>query len=494
MDILRGMRIKKSSKRAISFISSIAFDDQITKHVIKINMAHMLSLIRTGTVERNVGVDCLRFLVGLPSDIKLDPRTEDVHQMIEQEAIKAVGMESAGYMNLGKSRNDQVATALRMECREMIIATCSALISLQETVAAIVRKHSRTPFPGYTHLQHAQPITLGHHFQSYLHAVQRDVERLTQAYERLNRSPMGLAALAGTSVGFDREHVSKLLGFEGLVTNSVDGVSSRDFVAELLFFAQIVMIDLSRIAEEIILWSSSEFGYVEVADVYAATSSIMPQKKNPVVAEMIRAKCSSSLGHLTAVCGLLRALPNSYNLDLQEATPHLWTSLRDTKESVELMTGMLSSLKFRVDRIEASLYDDKSTATELANYLVTKEGLPFREAHAVVGELVWRSLDEKISLVDAASMYLPEVSYSVTGRKLKIDKATLRNVLDVRKTLARIRSKGGANPRLTMSELSKDKVLIRENKGWVRRNRNSLEEADRLLRNQVQLLVDGVKN
>jgi argininosuccinate lyase len=397
-------------------------------------------------------------------------------------------------MNLGKSRNDQVATALRMECRDMIIATCSKLISLQETLATIVRKHSGTPFPGYTHLQHAQPITLGHHFQSYLHALQRDVERLTQAYSRLNRSPMGLAALAGTSVRIDRERISRLLGFEGLVRNSVDGVSSRDFVAELLFSAQIVMIDLSRIAEEVILWSSSEFGYVEVADEYAATSSIMPQKKNPVVAETVRAKCSTSLGHLAAVCGLLRALPNSYNLDLQEATPHLWASLRDTKESVEMMTGMLSSLNFRVERIEESLQDDKSTATELANYLVTREGLPFREAHAVVGELVWRSLNKKISLVDAASEYLPEVSSSLVGRELKIDKASLRNVLDVRKTLARIRSNGGANPRLTIAELSKDRNLISENKGWVRKKSNALEEADRLLENQVQLYIDGVKN
>ncbi len=493
MDILRGRRIKKSSERAISFISSILFDDPITKHVIKINTAHMLSLIRSGSVDRDVGVDCLRFLAGLPSDLKLDLGTEDVHQMIEQEAIKAVGMESAGYMNLGKSRNDQVATALRMECRDKVISICSALISLQDSVASIARRYSETPFPGYTHLQHAQPITVGHHFESYIQAVQRDVERLTQAYARLNRSPMGLAALAGTSIKIDREYVSKLLGFEGLVSNSVDGVSSRDFVAELLFSAQMVMIDLSRIAEEVILWSSSEFGYVEVADEYAATSSIMPQKKNPVVAETVRAKCSSSLGHLTAVCALLRALPNSYNLDLQEATPHLWSSLRDAEESVELMTGMLSSLKFKLERIEESLHDDKSTATELANYLVTTGGLPFREAHAVVGELVRRSLDEKISLVDAASIYLPEVSSSVAGREVKIDKARLVDVLDVRKTLARIRSKGGANPRLTISELSKDRDLIRENKTWVRKNKSSLGRADRLLGNQVQQYADGMK-
>src|SRR5437870_7107491 len=186
----------------------------------------MLSLVRSGAVARDVGDECLRFLEGLPSELKLDPATEDVHQMIEQEAIKAIGMESAGYMNLGKSRNDQVATALRMQCREEVISICAALVSLQEAIAKIVAKHSETPFPGYTHLQHAQPITVGHHFESYIQALQRDTERLTQAYARLNVSPMGLAALAGTSVKLDREYVSKLLGIEGLLSNSVDGVSS----------------------------------------------------------------------------------------------------------------------------------------------------------------------------------------------------------------------------------------------------------------------------
>ncbi len=468
MDILRGRRIKKSNKRAISFISSIGFDEPIRRHVIKINIAHVLSLIRSGAVEKEVGASCLRFLRGLPDDIELDPKTEDVHQMIEQEAIKAVGMENAGFMNLGKSRNDQVATALRMECRERILTTCSSLISLQEAIAEIVGHHSQTPFPGYTHLQHAQPVTLGHHFEAYLRALQRDVERLTQSYTRINKSPMGLVALAGTSIKIDRGYVSEMLGFDGLEPNSIDGVSSRDFAAELLFSTQLIMIDLSRIAEELILWSSSEFGYVEVSDEYAATSSIMPQKKNPVVAETIRAKCSTSLGHLTAVCGLLRALPNSYNLDLQEVTPHLWTSLSETRESIDLMTGMLSSLTFNVKRIEASLSDDKSTATELANLLATREGVPFREAHAIVGEIVRRSLEKGISLEDATQRFLGQASMSVSGRELKIDKAQIRNALDVRKTLNGIRSQGGANPKLTLSELAKDRKLIWQNKKWIR--------------------------
>ena len=494
MDILRGKRIKKSSKRAISFISSIGFDEPITRHVIKINIAHMLSLIRTGVVDERVGAKCLEFLTGLPDDIRLDPKTEDVHQMIEQEAIKAIGMQNAGYMNLGKSRNDQVATALRMECRDRILATCASLVSLQDTIVGIVRRHSETPFPGYTHLQHAQPVTLGHHFEAYFQALQRDIDRLKQAYARINKSPMGLAALAGTSIRIDRGYVSKMLGFDDLERNSIDGVSSRDFAAELLFCAVLIMTDLSRIAEELILWSSSEFGYVEVGDEYAATSSIMPQKKNPVVAETIRAKCSTSLGHLTAVCGLLKALPNSYNLDLQEVTPHLWGSLSETRESIELMTGMLSSLTFNVKRIEDSLRDDKSTATELANLLAIREGVPFRTAHAIVGKIVRDSLEKGTTLEVATERLLGETSKRASGRELKIDKGQIRNVLDVRKTLNGIRSEGGANPRLTLTELAKDRKLIGQNMNWIKESQLGLNRSDRSLSDQVRLCLRAVSS
>jgi len=494
VDILRGKRIKKSSKRAISFISSIGFDEPITRHVIKINIAHMLSLIRTGVVDERVGAKCLEFLTGLPDDIRLDPKTEDVHQMIEQEAIKAIGMQNAGYMNLGKSRNDQVATALRMECRDRILATCASLVSLQDTIVAIVRRHSETPFPGYTHLQHAQPVTLGHHFEAYFQALQRDIDRLKQAYARINKSPMGLAALAGTSIRIDRGYVSKMLGFDDLERNSIDGVSSRDFAAELLFCAVLIMTDLSRIAEELILWSSSEFGYVEVGDEYAATSSIMPQKKNPVVAETIRAKCSTSLGHLTAVCGLLKALPNSYNLDLQEVTPHLWGSLSETRESIELMTGMLSSLTFNVKRIEDSLRDDKSTATELANLLAIREGVPFRTAHAIVGKIVRDSLEKGTTLEVATERLLGETSKRASGRELKIDKGQIRNVLDVRKTLNGIRSEGGANPRLTLTELAKDRKLIGQNMNWIKESQLGLNRSDRSLSDQVRLCLRAVSS
>jgi argininosuccinate lyase len=484
-NILRGNRVKRSSKKANDFISSIGFDAPLTKHVVSINMAHMLALLKSEEVRQDVASASLRFLSDLPPDLELDPSTEDVHHMIEQEAIKAIGMDKAGYLNLGKSRNDQVATALRMETRALLLELAAASCRLQTSLVGLMRRHGKLPMPGYTHLQHAQPITVGHHLQGYFEAVQRDVERTEQAYARVNLSPMGAAALAGTSIRVDRAYVASLLGFDGLVENAMDAVSSRDFALESMAVAAVAMVNLSRMAEEIILWSSSEFGFAEVADEYSATSSIMPQKKNPVVAETVRAKCGSVLGELTASFAITKALPNSYNLDLQEVTPHLWRALDATISSSDMMAGVLSSLELDPDRLLRSVQGDMSTATELANHLVREHGVPFRQAHAVVGDLVRLSLERGSSLQETALEELPSVSSRIVGRPLKVDKDDLRRVLDVLKTLELTSTAGGANPHSVPSLLLKDSRSLKQNLSWISRATSSLEDADGRLREQV---------
>ena len=484
-NILRGNRVKRSSRRANDFISSIGFDAPLTKHVVSINMAHMLSLLKSKEVSQDVASASLRFLNGLPSDLELDASTEDVHHMIEQEAIKAIGMDRAGYLNLGKSRNDQVATALRMETRALLLGLTAASCGVQESLIGLVRRYGKLPMPGYTHLQHAQPITIAHHLQGYFEAVQRDVERAEQAYKRVNLSPMGAAALAGTSIRLDRDYVASLLGFDGLAENAMDAVSSRDFALESIAVAAMAMVNLSRMAEEIILWSSLEFGFAEVADEYSATSSIMPQKKNPVVAETVRAKCGSVLGELTASFAITKALPNSYNLDLQEVTPHLWRAMDGTISSAALMAEMLSSLEFDPDRLLASVQGDMSTATELANHLVREYGVPFRQAHAVVGDLVRLTLERASTLQETALEELPSVSSRIIGRPLKIDKDDLRRVLDVLKTLELTRTAGGANPHSVPRLLLKDSRSLKQNLSWISSARSSLKDADGRLRKQV---------
>jgi len=347
--------------------------------------------------------------------------------------------------------------------------------------------------PGYTHLQHAQPVTVAHHLQGYFDAAQRDITRLTEAYARVNLSPMGAAALAGTSVMVDRDHVADMLGFDGIVANAMDAVSSRDFALESLSIAAIVMVNLSRVAEELILWSSHEFGFIEIADEYSATSSIMPQKKNPVVAETVRAKCGSVLGALTAAISISKALPNSYNLDLQEVTPHLWRGLSDAVDSATLTAEMLSSLRFNVARLESSLNEDKSTATELANRLSRVHGVPFRQAHAIVGELVRLSLERDATLIETAEKELPGVSRRVTGKSVKVDKHELRSALDALKTLEMTRSAGGANPLSVSRLLPKDSEIVKHNLAWIVRTRSSLTNADGRLMKQARDNVIEVK-
>ena len=359
-NILRGSRVKRSSKRANDFTSSVSFDGPLSRHVVKINMAHMLSLMASGEVGKEPGVACLSFLDRLPGHMKVDPSTEDVHHWLEQEAVSSIGMDAAGYLNLGKSRNDQVATALRMEDRERVLQILREAKGLQASLLRVMARYGELPLPGYTHLQRAQPTTVFHHMQSHFEAVAEDIERLTQLYGRVNLSPMGAAAFAGTSVKIDRASVASLLGFDGLVNNSMFAVSSRSFVLETLSVLEILMVDLSRIAEELILWSSTEFGFAVLGDEYSATSSIMPQKKNPVVAETIRAKCGSVIGEATAAFAIAKALPNAYNLDLQEITPHLWRALDDATSSVSLMAGMLASVRFDADRLREAVKEDMS--------------------------------------------------------------------------------------------------------------------------------------
>jgi argininosuccinate lyase len=485
-NILRGSRVKRSSKKANEFTSSVSFDGPLSRHVVRISMAHILSLVRSREVRDKVGRECLRFLDRLPGHMKVDPSTEDVHHWLEQEAVASIGMDAAGYLNFGKSRNDQVATALRMETRERVLQTLWEARGLQASLLRVMARYGALPLPGYTHLQRAQPTTVFHHMQSHFEALAEDTQRLIQLYGRVNLSPMGAAAFTGTSVKIDRASVASWLGFDGLVNNSMFAVSSRGFVLETLAVLEILMVDLSKMAEELILWSSSEFGFVELGDEYSATSSIMPQKKNPVVAETIRAKCGSVIGEATAAFAIAKALPNAYNLDLQEITPHLWRALDDAISSTSLMAGTLGSAKFQEVRLREAVKGDMSTATELANELVRAHGVPFRQAHQIVGELVRIALDAQVTLEEAADDFLGEVSMKVTGRAIKIDKARLRAVLDALKTLMLIGSAGGANPKFAARQVVQNKKDIEILDNWLEAKENKLNESTNRLRDEVR--------
>lgn len=490
---VRGRRLRKQGDEVTAFTSSMAFDDKIATHAIRANMAHMISLMEGGEVSKEVGRSCLDFLSRARTSPAPGVLAEDFHQFLEQEAVDSLGVEVAGYINLGKSRNDQVATAIRMALRNQVLQLGSALGDLQQSILDAVKRYGRAVIPGYTHLQHAQPVTLAHHFFAYFDCLQRDLERLFELYPRVNLSPMGSAALAGTSVHVDRKRVASLLGFDGLVANAMDAVSSRDFVVESICCSAMVMLDISRISEELILWSSSEFRFIELSDEYSASSSIMPQKKNPVAAEIARAKCGSAIGSLMAVCAIMKAMPYSYNLDLQETTIHLWRAMDDAIGSAKMLSGMVATMKVNKEILVKSTSEDYSTATSLANYLVEKKGISFRQSHAIVGELVRASIGERKPFEDTVLRRLPAVSSQI-AKRITVGRTTLRSVLDPSRSLTSIVTEGGSNPSSIPKELETRSDKLASSRGRVLKLGASLTSSEARLLDALRTETKGVRN
>jgi argininosuccinate lyase len=471
----------------------MAADGKISRHVIAVNTAHMAALVKAGEVDRDIGARCVRFLLRASSEIPPGAKAEDFHQQLEQQAVDALGVAAAGYLNFGKSRNDQVATAIRMELRVRLTELLAAVADLQSSLLKQATKHGDVIIPGYTHLQRAQPVTLAHHLFAHFDALQRDAERMFQLYRRINLSPMGAAAMAGTSVKVDRRLVAASLGFDGIVPNAMDAVSSRDFAVESLSCATMVMLDASRLAEELIIWSSSEFGFLELDDAFAASSSIMPQKKNAVAAEMVRAKAGSVLGELVAACAILKALPYSYNLDLQEVTPHVWRAFDDATESLVVLAGMVSSVSVRASRLRAAIKEDNSTAVALANHLVRENRISFRQAHSIVGQLVRTSVETGTPLAEVAASKMPAVSAKF-GKRIKIDSATAKGVLDPGRFLETIATEGGSNPHFVSGGLEVREKEIEVTKSELTDLNSSLRASERKLNAVASGLAREVKS
>lgn len=470
----------------------MAADGRIARRVIQVNMAHMAALVRGDEVDRGVGAECISFLAGASSEISPGSKAEDFHQQLEQDAVDKLGVKTAGFLNYGKSRNDQVATAIRMELRSEIIGFVDAVAALQRALLSQISKNGSVMMPGYTHLQRAQPVTLAHHLFAHFDALQRDADRALELYERVNLSPMGSAAMAGTSVKVDRRYVARLLGFSSIVRNAMDGVSSRDVAVEALSCMTMAMLDASRLAEELILWSSAEFGFLELSDAFAASSSIMPQKKNAVVAEMVRAKAGSVIGELVGACAILKALPYSYNLDLQEVTPHLWRAIDDATTSLKLLGGMVGSASVRSEAVRSAAGGGNSTAVALANHLASKHGVSFRQAHAMVGELVRMSEESGRPLREVASSKLPAVSAKF-GKKIKIDDGTIGALLEPGMFLANISTEGGANPNQIRRELNARERDLASTRASLSGLSSALKAAERKLRTTTSGMAREVK-
>ena len=394
---------KEESKEVNDFNSSISFDGVMYKDDIVGSMAHAKMLGHKGIISKEDSDLIIKTLGDILADIEenklfLDPEAEDIHMFVEAELTKRIG-EVGKRLHTARSRNDQVALDIRLYLRGLVDTILEKLNALLNTIIDLAEKNKETVMPGYTHLQRAQPITFANHLLAYAFMIKRDIERFKDAKERMNYSPLGSCALAGTTYPIDREMVSKELGFSGIVMNSLDGVSDRDFAVELASASSISMMHLSRFSEEIILWCSWEFKFIDLDDAYSTGSSIMPQKKNPDIAELVRGKTGRVYGDLITLLTMLKGIPLAYNKDMQEDKEAIFDSLNTLDQYLSIFKPMLETIKVNKENMRNAAAKGFINATDLADYLV-KKGMAFRSAYKISGSLVAYCIDNGIILED----------------------------------------------------------------------------------------------
>lgn len=407
-------RFQKEEKKEVNdFNSSISFDGVMFKDDILGSMAHAKMLGEKGIISKEDSILIIKTLTDILSDIEegkltLDPEAEDIHMFVEAELTKRIG-EVGKRLHTARSRNDQVALDVRLHLRDMADSTIENLKALLNTIIDLAEKHKDTVMPGYTHLQRAQPITFANHLLAYAFMIKRDIERFIDAKGRMNYSPLGSCALAGTTYPIDRNMTADLLGFDGIVLNSLDGVSDRDFAVELASASSIAMMHLSRFSEEIILWCSWEFKFIELDDAYSTGSSIMPQKKNPDIAELVRGKTGRVYGDLITLLTMLKGIPLAYNKDMQEDKEAIFDSLDTLNQCLKIFKPMLETIKVNKENMRNAAKKGFINATDLADYLV-KKGMAFRDAYKISGSLVAYCIDKNIVLEDVPLEVFKEYS------------------------------------------------------------------------------------
>ena len=398
-----GRFTKETDQLVYNFNASIGFDQKFYRQDIQGSMAHVRMLAKQGILTEEEKDQILEGLQGILEDVEnhrleITDEYEDIHSFVEANLIERIG-DAGKKRHTGRSRNDQVALDMKLYIRDEIREIDSLVLELLKALQKIMEENLHTYMPGFTHLQKAQPITLAHHMGAYFEMFRRDRGRLHDIFRRMNYCPLGSGALAGTTYPLDREYTAELLDFAGATKNSMDSVSDRDYLIELLSAMSTIMMHLSRFCEEIIIWNTNEYQFVEIDDAYSTGSSIMPQKKNPDIAELVRGKTGRVYGALISLLTTMKGLPLAYNKDMQEDKELTFDAIDTVKGCLALFTGMLSTMRFRKDRMEASAKNGFTNATDAADYLVGK-GVPFRDAHGIVGRLVLYCLEKNIALDD----------------------------------------------------------------------------------------------
>lgn len=398
-----GRFTKETDKLVYNFNASISFDQKFYAQDIRGSIAHVTMLQKQGILTKEEKESIIEGLKGIQADVEngtleITDEYEDIHSFVEANLIDRIG-DAGKKLHTGRSRNDQVALDMRLYTRDEIEALDTLLKELLEVLLKLMKEHIETYMPGFTHLQKAQPVTLAHHLGAYFEMFKRDRLRMKDIRKRMNYCPLGAGALAGTTYPLDREYTAELLGFDGPTLNSMDSVSDRDYLIEMLSAMSTVMMHLSRFCEEVIIWNSNEYQFVEIDDAYSTGSSIMPQKKNPDIVELVRGKTGRVYGALMSLLTTMKGIPLAYNKDMQEDKELVFDAIDTTKGCLALFTGMLRTMRFRKQRMEDSAKNGFTNATDAADYLVN-HGVPFRDAHGIVGQLVLYCIDKNIALDD----------------------------------------------------------------------------------------------
>ncbi len=398
-----GRFTKETDQLVYNFNASITFDKRLYKHDIQGSIAHVTMLAASGILTNSERDDIIAGLNGILADVEsgaleITTEYEDIHSFVEANLIDRIG-DTGKKLHTGRSRNDQVALDMRLYVRDEILEVKALLKDMLNTIHSLMKSHVNTYMPGFTHLQKAQPVTLAHHLGAYMEMFKRDYARMCDIYERMNYCPLGAGALAGTTYPLDRELTASLLGFAGPTLNSMDSVSDRDYVIETLSAFSTIMMHLSRFSEEIIIWNSNEYRFVELDDAYSTGSSIMPQKKNPDIAELVRGKTGRVYGALTSILTTMKGIPLAYNKDMQEDKELTFDAIDTVKGCIALFNGMIATMTVNADNMAESAKGGFTNATDVADYLVNK-GVPFRDAHSIVGRLVLTCIEKGIALDD----------------------------------------------------------------------------------------------
>ncbi|PPA71635.1 argininosuccinate lyase [Jeotgalibacillus proteolyticus] len=456
MSKLWGGRFAQSPEEWVDeFNASIGFDQQLVLEDLQGSVAHVTMLGECGILASDEVEEILGGLAFLKEKAEKNELTysvanEDIHLNLEHLLIQQIG-QVGGKLHTGRSRNDQVATDMHLYLKKRVEEICQLIRSVQKAILKQAEQHVETVAPGYTHLQRAQPISFAHHLLAYFWMLERDHERFEDSMKRIDLSPLGAGALAGTTFPIDRNRSAELLGFSAIYENSMDAVSDRDFIIEFLSNASMTVMHLSRFSEEMIIWSSQEFQFIELADAFSTGSSIMPQKKNPDMAELVRGKTGRVYGHLLSLLTVLKGLPLAYNKDMQEDKEGMFDTAHTLMGSLKIFAGMIDTMKVNTERLNKAVNEDFSNATELADYLAAK-GVPFREAHEIVGKLVLVCIGQGIYLKDLPLGTLQEASNVIED--------DIYTILEPFQAVKRRESAGGTGFSQVKKQLGKAKEKI----------------------------------